>query len=137
MSKFRDKVEKVVLKSVRVTNNRGRECMHLHVLSVKFGLAASSLRRFGHWGFDVLASSISSLRGFGSIIEKICEFPDCRMPRASRMDLVSASTKVSLRSTSRPLILCRTIRACSGSSRALVFQESFHFFHAVFSFFFF
>ncbi len=36
--------------------------------------------------------------------------------------------KVTPRLTSRSLILCRTTRACSGSSRALVFRESFHLF---------
>ncbi len=111
--------------------------MHLHALSVKFGLAASSSRRFGRCGFDVPASSISNLRGFGSIIENTREFPVRRMPRASRTGLVSASAKVSPRPTLRPLILCHTTRACSRSSRALVFRESFHFFRAVFPFFFF
>ncbi len=93
---------------VRVTNNQGRECMHLHALSVKFWLAASPSQRCGRCGFDALATSLSSLRGFGSIIEKIREFSDRRTPRASRTNLVSASAKLSPRSTSCPLILCRT-----------------------------
>ncbi len=87
-------------------------------------------------GFDVPASSISSLCGFGSIIENTRDFSVCRAPRASRTGLASASAKVSSRPTSRPLILCRTTRACSGSLRALVFRESFHFFAPFFSFFF-
>ncbi len=114
--------------------------MHLHAISIKFGLAALSSRRFGRCGFDVPASSISSqfhIQPPRVWIDnrKIREFPDRRMPCASRTDLASASAKVSLRSTSHPLILCRTIRVCSRSSRALVFHESFHFFRAVFSLF--
>ncbi len=120
---------------VRVTNNRGRECTHSHALSVKFWLAASSSRQFGRCGFDILASSISSLREFGSINEKIREFSDRCMPHASHTDLASTSAKVSLRSTLRPLILCHTIHACSVFSRALVFRESFRFFAPFSSFF--
>ncbi len=56
------------------TTEDGSACNCMHALSIKFGLAASSSRRFGRCRFDVPASSISSLRGFGSIIEKYASF---------------------------------------------------------------
>ncbi len=103
---------------VRVTNNRGRECMHLHALSVTF----PSVPYPASAGLDWQS--------------KIREFPVHRTPRASRTDLTSASAKVWSASDVVYSNLCRTIRAFSGPSALSFFSWEFPiFFCAVFSFF--